>query len=498
MNKDILDQQNITVRKPPRCKSLMDLTQIQNDTSLSSTTLFDNTMESLPNISTTDDVIVLELRQKNENLTLKLESAHKEIENLLTENFKLKEDLENSRKVIRTLRQLNLTPSGEVRSSLSTPRRKINNPEKFKPLSDTLSPLLNTVNLIKHDSSATNSINSSTNENIETFASKEETSASNCTHTNFYMADTQQHTTKKHDGTNTCNSDNEKTVTITVGDPSAPKKSCMRNNLEEKDSFNNNMQEECKTRNKTDNIKIVDNKGCSNNIKESGKPKIIILGDQQASGLSALLAHKWKGRFNNDYSIIGLTKAFASSGDVLSYCNHLVGSFAEKDRVILCLGANDTNPFLIIKELCGALDKLKGTKVFIAPVNYNPTVSENVLNMHISSILKFYKNCILIKQDGLNLPHKRYLNQISDQVIHEISKIDYEDNYITSIRKHLQNLNSKCKMHKKGTIPYYFKPLSKIEGTKEPVTRLTPASSKEDTSEINQKNKQFFRKDSKF
>ncbi|CAK1596575.1 unnamed protein product [Parnassius mnemosyne] len=77
-------------RRPAKCNSENDLTRLENDMTSLSSMLFDNTMDSLPNLSTIENPKVVELKINTDNLALKLQSGHNEIENLITENFKLK------------------------------------------------------------------------------------------------------------------------------------------------------------------------------------------------------------------------------------------------------------------------------------------------------------------------------------------------------------------------------------------------------------------------
>ncbi|CAG4997092.1 unnamed protein product [Parnassius apollo] len=181
-----LQQENVTIRRPAKCNSENDLTKLEIDMTSSSTMLFENTMDSLPNLSTIENPIVVELKINNNNLALKLQSAHKEIENLITENFKLKRELENCQMVIKTLKQLNSTQNNEARSTNSTPRRKGTKQNKLKPLQDILSPLLNNIKSTNQDSTADSSILTVTGD-ILTKDSKTDTATDTYTYSDSNM-----------------------------------------------------------------------------------------------------------------------------------------------------------------------------------------------------------------------------------------------------------------------------------------------------------------------
>lgn len=86
------DCNNITYRKIHRTSSLNDITK-------DSSVLFDTTMISLPNTSLNSSQTVIDLNDKIKLLSDDLLIAHQEIENLISENFQLKSDLQKYLKV---------------------------------------------------------------------------------------------------------------------------------------------------------------------------------------------------------------------------------------------------------------------------------------------------------------------------------------------------------------------------------------------------------------
>ena len=73
----------VTTRKPQQANSLDNLF-------VNNSTLLDTTMTSLPNTSMIDNDTITNLNETIRRLTLELQSAHQEIEDLNSENFRLK------------------------------------------------------------------------------------------------------------------------------------------------------------------------------------------------------------------------------------------------------------------------------------------------------------------------------------------------------------------------------------------------------------------------
>lgn len=83
-----MDTDNITQRKPQLLSNSL------SETSNDSSSLFDNTIMSLPNTSLDESNMDNELHGKILNLSNQLQSANHEIDNLNTENIRLKSELE--------------------------------------------------------------------------------------------------------------------------------------------------------------------------------------------------------------------------------------------------------------------------------------------------------------------------------------------------------------------------------------------------------------------
>lgn len=120
--------ENITFRKKSNTRTKSTESSCDDENSSVNTTL-DGTSNSLPNISTEENVQITELKQKIEELNMQLNSAHEEINNLSIENSELKKTISNInskheflKKATRKLTQNIGTPNKN--SKMSTPRCK--------------------------------------------------------------------------------------------------------------------------------------------------------------------------------------------------------------------------------------------------------------------------------------------------------------------------------------------------------------------------------------
>ncbi|KAH9637865.1 hypothetical protein HF086_016873 [Spodoptera exigua] len=136
-----MDTDNITLRKH-NTGSLTNLSVLTNDEK----TILDTTMLSIPDSlldNYNDDDFVNDLKQQINTLKMQLMSAHQEIDDLNSENFRLKTDLQNALKTVETCKKICLTPGRKIStpSSSSTHKSKhckmqtivLNNDSKTSP-----------------------------------------------------------------------------------------------------------------------------------------------------------------------------------------------------------------------------------------------------------------------------------------------------------------------------------------------------------------------------
>ncbi|KAH9644277.1 hypothetical protein HF086_003776 [Spodoptera exigua] len=133
---DLNRDSNITYRNYRLFKtsSLCDLTA-------DNSALFDTTMASLPNTSLNTSQTVVDLQERVKKLSEELDSAHVEIENLNSENFRLKTDIQKYLKTIDTYKELASNIDRKNNTPLSGRKRKTHQGYKIsltKPLIEDL------------------------------------------------------------------------------------------------------------------------------------------------------------------------------------------------------------------------------------------------------------------------------------------------------------------------------------------------------------------------
>ncbi|CAG9786226.1 unnamed protein product [Diatraea saccharalis] len=213
-----------------------------------------------------------------------------------------------------------------------------------------------------------------------------------------------------------------------------------------------------------------------NNTKEKVvKSKIMIYGAQQCVGLASLLSDLRRNTKYEDYKIFAETKPFAQTEDILKsvdYCN--LGSM---DKIILCVGENDSNALKTTSELYYVLKKVKNATVIVLGVLNNDHQNERLLNYSIEKTCKMFTNCHFIRFDTFakKLLNKMVKKYICTRVNMLIDTIDYEYKYLitkTNVnmfnytrhnlrKKSLMHENRKTQLQKK--IYDYFPKLNKTK-----------------------------------
>lgn len=214
-------------------------------------------------------------------------------------------------------------------------------------------------------------------------------------------------------------------------------------------------------------------------------PKIIILGDQQVRGFASLIklqrdANKW----NNVYSVSGVSKPNATSTQILYEIDDYIKTLHTDDIVILGIGSNDKNPYKFLSELIPTLHKLRNNQVFILNIINNPYLNVNLLNQNIKLFLLNFPNCKFIDTTENIYSHNNYNYTFKEILCYklniEIDNINLKKTLDTACTlRHSRtssssNINSSKCVNTKGTIPYYFK--VQIKNTHQPLhtTTTTP------------------------
>ncbi|CAG9782658.1 unnamed protein product [Diatraea saccharalis] len=189
--------------------------------------------------------------------------------------------------------------------------------------------------------------------------------------------------------------------------------------------------------------------------KTQNNQKIMILGDQQALGLSKLLSKKLS---NKKCCITSFIKPDATCHDVLN--TNLHNNFTKDDYLILLIGANDKIPTNIICALSVFLAQSPNTHIFLIQTMINPYLNINMLNNQLKLISKIYKNCKYIGLSENSRFNANYLHDIYSRIKLEMEAISYYKLSIEKIKYHKSNMSNIDKFdilrRTKGTIPYYF------------------------------------------
>lgn len=181
---------------------------------------------------------------------------------------------------------------------------------------------------------------------------------------------------------------------------------------------------------KTDSKKTESNKDLSGEIK-SKKNIIYILGDQQVRGLALKLLESRSGRWNDAYDVISLIKPHARSSDILSSFNMLPNNINKNDIIILSVGSNDTDPYLLFNNVCNTLCKFNNCKVFVTNVKTNRHLNVNRLNNELYMLIRKYDNCTYIDINNKNYEnYKSYMQKLTFKINIEIDYIKYKGDFL--------------------------------------------------------------------
>ncbi|CAK1581273.1 unnamed protein product [Parnassius mnemosyne] len=185
---------------------------------------------------------------------------------------------------------------------------------------------------------------------------------------------------------------------------------------------------------------------------------IYIIGSQQCVGLSAAISHSRSDTQYEHYGVIGETKPYAPSNEVIKNCHNM--ELKSHDKLVICLGENDHNIKQVLSQLQAIIVTFSKNTIIVLNVIKNRYINVNNLNYRIKNICERYKNCKFIDC-------KKYSNRfdICKSINYAIDYSDYEEKYLnpSEISKRIASnrpsfkLSNTINKPKKGTIPFYFK-----------------------------------------
>lgn len=162
---------------------------------------------------------------------------------------------------------------------------------------------------------------------------------------------------------------------------------------------------------------------------------IFILGDQQIRGLAMKLIETRLGKWNDVYNISSIVKPLAPSLDILTDIDSLLNVITKDDIIILAVGSNDKDPFLLYNNLCNAIYKLKRFNVFVTSVIQNRYLNVEKLNFGISRMIANYQNATFINIKLRNLGLKSYLKELTFKINIEVDYLKYKHDFIDNLFK---------------------------------------------------------------
>lgn len=173
--------------------------------------------------------------------------------------------------------------------------------------------------------------------------------------------------------------------------------------------------------------------GCEQSIGK--KANIFIVGDQQVRGLAGRLSSARSGKWNDQYNVTGIVKPNATSTDILRSAHSLAGIVTKDDIIIISVGSNDKNPYVLFSNLCNVLFHLKQCTIILLNVCQNCYLNVDTINDNMKLFAKQYKNCKFIDiqrcdNEAVKFYNMSKLNYIVFKLNIEINYLRYDHDYI--------------------------------------------------------------------
>lgn len=450
---EYMDIDNVTkVRPRPKANSLGNLVE--------GVSMFESTRISIPHSNFDTSGLNSTLHEKIRNLEIKLSSANNEIENLILENEQKTKELERCRKLTDMYKKIEY---GDPTPSLSRKRKR----QRISMVSDESQTPRRT----------------SAVKNVDHQQFEYERQQEIIQELNNRVQELQQWLDEERK--KKCKTGERRTIynrqgTVCVNIKKKTGKSTMIRKLKNVSKKIKSLQNECQKL-KEDNEKLIQqitkwNKGQLNIITKNEEPdiekgkenmknvedqqdhiekntlhtsflnnehiesascrpscrssaqQVHILGDQQIKGLSKRLHARRNSHKGSPCTIMTILKPDATSQQILNSCDGLQTSLKENDVVILAVGSNDKNPYVLFRELEVALYKLRKCKVFLANVLYNPYLNIELLNYNLKFISRNHENCSFIETNNIN--KDIFLTELCHKLSVEIDYLSYENKYL--------------------------------------------------------------------
>lgn len=397
-----MDVDNITRRKKNKNFNLSNIELFNMDRESVSETL-NSSSRSLPT-SYADLEEVGELKKEISNINKVLEIAHKEIEILNMNNEELRTLLQKSENKIKYLKSLCLDVNSKSENRQSSNSTPLKNKDYYTP---TFRRIASSIKQLQFDQSPLKVLQLSSSEPGSPIKDGSATNnIGNSTPKNHLMDDT---------------------ILSSQNDTHEP-------------AFKNTLLEQI---NNADDLEIEKKLGSckylpleKSHTENFSKKKLIIIGNEHVAGLAAEIHDSRKGKWNDNYLSYGNIKPYATTEEVLQYCDKVETTLTKKDTVVISIGNHDTSPHSTYSALCIALYKLRNTNVIVLPVIKNPSLNENLLNENLQLLCKNFDNCNFIALNSIhtNYHHKNkknYVKEICNIINVAIDYSEYKLQYLT-------------------------------------------------------------------
>lgn len=414
--------ENITIRRNLlRSQSNFDITTIGNN-SLMNSTMLDSTMLSIHSAENVDISRNEDLLHEIETLKNDLERAETEIDNLNLENIDLKKTIKKQQQSIDILKKL--TSEIGQKSKNITPRRSTLNigftNTRTSPLHFHKSVLFNNRCSLR--------------------AAQNDTS----------INQQPQQIIKRLENITTLNDCVILSPSASLAKTVAYSNTAMIKNLAQSES------------------------NCSD-IKT--RTQIVIIGDEQIKDLSQKLHISRQHKLDDIYTINTIVKPGATCTQLLSSCNYLKDTLNKNDIIILAIGAQDNNPYLLFSELGAALHKLQNFRVYIISTQYNYfELNVKHLNYNLKLLINQHPKCTYLdtytSSNTFLYQRAKYLSYLCLKINTAIDFLIYKEKYLSPqnikkfISQNIQRIEKQTskplsKIFIQKTIPYYFEKINK-------------------------------------
>lgn len=180
-------------------------------------------------------------------------------------------------------------------------------------------------------------------------------------------------------------------------------------------------------------------------ITDSGtiNKKAFIFGSSQCTGLvSNMLKTRLHNRYEK-YQFMSITKPNAETKEILNSAKMF--DISPEDRVILCVGQHDNNPYDILAELSIFVKNTK-CQILVLQVFNSDHLNETKLNTMLKFICNQNKNCTYVEYDFTQYYNNSYL--LCGKINSILDQLDYDSKFLSfkfktharrDIRKSFQN-----------------------------------------------------------